>query len=110
MPDPVELFYKEQKSTSQNAQPPLVILHGMFGSSSSWNTMARQLAEYFNVVTVDLRNHGRSPHTSSMTFAEMAQDVVLLMEKLELVEPILLGHSMGGKVAMTMKTAWQAKP
>jgi esterase len=82
--------------------PPLVVLHGLFGSSSNWRGVARQLAETHTVHSVDLRNHGASPWADSMAYTEMADDVVQLMDRLGLKQAAVLGHSMGGKTAMAL--------
>ncbi len=79
---------------------PLIILHGLFGSGDNWRTVGKQLAENFTVYLVDLRNHGRSPHHPVHTYPAMAADVFALMDQLKLTSANLLGHSMGGKVAM----------
>ncbi len=79
----------------------VVILHGLFGSSRNWQFIARRLADRYRVVSVDLRNHGDSPHTADMGYRAMATDVHALADRLELPQPVLIGHSMGGKVAMT---------
>ena len=80
--------------------PAFVILHGLFGMLDNWQTLARRWAEGHRVILVDLRNHGRSPHQPEMNYDLMAEDVATLLEDLEIDECILLGHSMGGKVAM----------
>jgi esterase len=80
---------------------PVIILHGLFGSARNWQGIARSLAENHRVITPDLRNHGQSPHVDSMSYDEMAHDVISLVNKLKLDDIILVGHSMGGKVAMT---------
>lgn len=80
--------------------PPVIILHGLFGSGRNWQTVAHRLAGRFRVLTPDLRNHGESPHAASMSYAEMAADVAALAERLALGPVALVGHSMGGKVAM----------
>lgn len=80
---------------------PLIILHGLFGQSDNWNSLARQFSELGNAVyTVDLRNHGLSPHSEEWTYQSMSDDVLELITDLELKDVILIGHSMGGKVAM----------
>lgn len=79
---------------------PLVILHGLFGFSDNWQTHAKKLAEYYQVTLVDLRNHGHSPWSSAFSYALMVQDLHELFEDLQIQKPILLGHSMGGKLAM----------
>ncbi|MBA3665216.1 MAG: alpha/beta fold hydrolase [Bacteroidetes bacterium] len=80
---------------------PLVILHGLFGQSDNWNTLAKQFAENgFHVFTLDLRNHGLSPHSDAWSYETMADDIKEFIEDHSLLNPILLGHSMGGKVLM----------
>jgi len=85
---------------------PLVILHGLFGTLDNWQTLARRWAEEagLRVISVDLRNHGRSFHSPEHSYALMAQDVLALFDHLALdpAQLNLLGHSMGGKVAMTL--------
>jgi len=82
--------------------PPLVVLHGLFGSSGNWRGVARQLAASHTVHSVDLRNHGASPWVDSMDYLEMADDVLQLCDRLGLKAPAVMGHSMGGKTAMAM--------
>jgi pimeloyl-ACP methyl ester carboxylesterase len=79
---------------------PLVILHGLFGSADNWHTHAKKLAEYFEVTLIDLRNHGHSPWSAEFSYALMVQDLHALLLDLQIQKPILLGHSMGGKLAM----------
>jgi pimeloyl-ACP methyl ester carboxylesterase len=80
--------------------PALVILHGLFGMLDNWQTLARKWAKTHHVVLLDLRNHGRSFHTDEMNYAVMAEDVAATLEDMGIDECELLGHSMGGKVAM----------
>jgi pimeloyl-ACP methyl ester carboxylesterase len=80
---------------------PFVILHGLFGSSDNWQTHGKKLSEYYRVVMVDLRNHGHSAWSDDFSYQIMVQDVKELFDDLNLQEAILLGHSMGGKVAMS---------
>lgn len=82
--------------------PPLLVLHGLFGSGTNWRGIARRLAAGHRVVLVDLRNHGVSPHTPLMDYPAMAADVRALLDRLGLPQAALLGHSMGGKTAMTL--------
>ncbi|MCB2409444.1 alpha/beta fold hydrolase [Hymenobacter lucidus] len=79
---------------------PLVILHGLFGTSDNWQTLAKRWAETHRVIVVDLRNHGRSPQTPEHSYELMSQDVLELFDQLQLQHVALMGHSMGGKVAM----------
>ncbi len=82
---------------------PLIILHGLFGQSDNWNTLAKQFAEQnFQVFTVDLRNHGLSPHSDDFNFQVMSDDVLELITDNQLRNVILIGHSLGGKVAMEL--------
>jgi len=85
---------------------PLVVLHGLFGTLDNWQSLARRWADEagLRVVSVDLRNHGRSFHAPAHSYALMAQDVAALLDHLALdpARLTLMGHSMGGKVAMTL--------
>ena len=81
---------------------PLLLLHGLYGSSANWRRIAKALSDRHRVLSVDLRNHGASPWAPSMSYAEMAGDVAALIDRLGLEGPAVLGHSMGGKVAMTL--------
>src|SRR6478672_1449510 len=80
--------------------PPLLILHGLFGSLENWRSMARRLSAEFQVFSIDQRNHGESPHSSEMTYEMMAEDVAELLRETKLRRVNVLGHSMGGKTAM----------
>lgn len=82
--------------------PAFIILHGLYGSSDNWITVARRLANNFTVYLVDLRNHGKSGHHSSHTFMDMAMDINEVMDHERLDNAIVLGHSMGGKAAMLL--------
>jgi len=79
---------------------PLMILHGLFGFADNWQTHGKKLAEYYRVILVDLRNHGHSDWSDDFSYDIMADDVIELTSELELEDLILVGHSMGGKVAM----------
>ncbi len=79
---------------------PLIILHGVFGSSDNWQTLGRYFSEWAQVFLVDLRDHGRSPHSDSLELDAMAEDIEELMEDEGLERADLIGHSLGGKVAM----------
>ena len=84
--------------------PALIILHGFLGSSDNWRAAAQRLAASFRVITLDLRNHGHSPHHPSMSYQAMAEDVLDFLVQQKLPSAHLLGHSMGGKVAMQAAT------
>ena len=79
---------------------PLVILHGLFGSLDNWMGIAKALGSQFTVYLVDLRNHGRSFHDEVFDYPSMSQDLVQWSQSVNLGEFHLMGHSMGGKVAM----------
>jgi esterase len=82
--------------------PPVVILHGLFGSRRNWRSIANALSAHCRVFCVDLRNHGASPWAATMGYPEMAADVRMLIESERLDRPVVIGHSMGGKTAMTL--------
>ena len=83
---------------------PLILLHGLFGSSNNWGTVAKNFSQHYLVICVDLRNHGNSPHSASQSYANMADDLLELCDALSLERIHLLGHSLGGKVAMQFAT------
>jgi pimeloyl-ACP methyl ester carboxylesterase len=87
-------------------KPPLVILHGLLGSSKNWRTAGIDLAGHFHVFALDLRNHGRSPHAPEQTFELMAGDVVEWLDRNGLSASHLLGHSLGGKVSMRLACSY----
>jgi esterase len=79
---------------------PIIILHGLFGSSDNWLTVTKKLTENYKVYLVDQRNHGRSPHSDGFNYAVMAEDLNDFYNQNGIEEAFLIGHSMGGKVAM----------
>jgi pimeloyl-ACP methyl ester carboxylesterase len=85
---------------------PLILLHGLFGSSNNWGAVAKHFSQYFQVICVDLRNHGSSPYSESQTYDDMSQDIAELCDALNLNTIHLLGHSLGGKVAMQFATQY----
>jgi esterase len=95
----VNLHFKELGPAHAGA-PPLVMLHGLFGSSDNWLGVAPKLAQHFHIFLVDLRNHGLSPHSDDMTFALMAGDLAEFLDARHVDRAHVLGHSLGGKVAM----------
>src|SRR3954468_2425219 len=82
--------------------PPLVVLHGLFGSARNWNTVARRLGDQYHVHALDMRNHGASPWSDAMSYADMADDIRAYIEDHGLGQASVLGHSMGGKAAMAL--------
>ncbi|MBK9318092.1 MAG: alpha/beta fold hydrolase [Bacteroidetes bacterium] len=82
---------------------PILILHGLFGMSDNWQSFARSLADNgFKVILPDLRNHGHSPHDPFHSYPLMAQDIAGLIKENHLHSPVVLGHSMGGKVCLQL--------
>ena len=93
----MKLFHRKFGEGNQ----PLIILHGLFGQSDNWNTLAKQFSEQgLEVYTVDQRNHGLSPHSDDWNYKVMSEDILELINDNQLKNVILLGHSMGGKTAM----------
>lgn len=94
---PVTLAYQ---SLGKRSAPSLVLLHGVFGSGRNWHALAQKLAENYRVFALDLRNHGASPHAKAMDYPAMAGDVGAFLQRQNLKAASIIGHSMGGKVAM----------
>jgi len=93
-----ELHYQDYPGPSEAA--PLVLLHGLFGSSTNWRGVARQLSRRRRVLAMDMRNHGRSFNDDEMTYPDMAGDVLATLDAAGVERADVLGHSMGGKAAM----------
>src|SRR5688500_8852363 len=89
--------------------PPIIILHGLFGMLDNWRTIARALEQHYTCILVDLRNHGKSPHAGEMNYHVMAEDILELMNELGHNSTIVMGHSMGGKVAMQFSLLYPHK-
>ena len=79
---------------------PVIILHGLFGMLDNWQTIAKKLADDYQVILVDLPNHGRSPHTDTFSYPDMAEALAEFIDLEGINAPHLIGHSMGGKVAL----------
>jgi len=88
---------------------PIIVLHGLFGTLDNWQTVARKLSENYLVYLIDQRNHGKSPHTDSFDYQDMADDVNELMNSEGIPEAHILGHSMGGKTAMQLSMSYPEK-
>ncbi len=89
--------------------PPLIILHGVFGSSDNWKTLANHLMSTFEVYLVDQRNHGLSPHSDDFNYQVMTDDLKELLDDEQIEKYSLLGHSMGGKTAMNFAIQYPEK-
>lgn len=95
------LNYKIKASINNNNHVPIVLIHGLFGDMDNLAMLARLLDDY-KVISIDVRNHGDSFHSESMNYQLMAQDVVNVLEYLKLDKVMIIGHSMGGKIAMKL--------
>ena len=87
----------------------LIIMHGLLGMSDNWNSLGKKFAKYCKVHLVDLRNHGRSPHADEFNYDVMCDDLLEYMQDNNIQKPILLGHSLGGKVAMKFAFTYPEK-
>jgi len=88
------------------AGPPLVIVHGLYGSGDNWVSIARELSDRFEVYVVDQRNHGQSPHSSTHDYPAMRDDLKMMMDTEAIEKAVLIGHSMGAKTIMYFAEAW----
>jgi len=91
----MKLFFREAGQGQ-----PLIILHGLFGSSDNWYSLSKIFATKYRVFTLDQRNHGQSPHSDDHSYKLLTEDLEEFISDQKLENPIILGHSMGGKVAM----------
>jgi esterase len=82
--------------------PPVVLLHGLFGNARNFGSVQRTLTPLFRVIAMDTRNHGGSPHAPGMRYADLAGDVLETLDSLGIERAAVIGHSMGGKTAMTI--------
>ncbi|XP_040829721.1 protein ABHD11 [Ochotona curzoniae] len=101
-PRPLPLSYNLLDGDA--GRPAIVMLHGLLGSKTNFNSVAKALAQQTGrrVLTVDARNHGNSPHSPDMSYEAMSQDLQGLLPQLGLAPCVLVGHSMGGKTAMLL--------
>lgn len=100
----MKLFYREL-----GQGPPLIILHGLFGSSDNWHSLSKVFAEQYKVYVVDQRNHGQSPHDSIHDYKALTDDLNEFIEDHHIKRPIIIGHSMGGKAAMNFAIRFPEK-
>jgi len=92
----MELNYKVYGDIGED----VIILHGLLGSLDNWQTIAKALSETYRVWVIDQRNHGRSPHSDQMSYDVLAADLLEFMARHDMEHAHIVGHSMGGKVAM----------
>lgn len=100
----MELSYKKL-----GQGPPMIILHGLYGSSDNWYSIAKAFAGRFEVYLIDQRNHGNSPHTKEHNYIVLRNDLYEFMESRKLEKAVIMGHSMGGKAAMFFAVAYPEK-
>jgi len=91
----MKLYFREYGEGS-----PIIILHGLLGSSDNWLTQAKLLSPSFKVYTIDQRNHGLSPHSDTFDYESMVSDLAEFIDDHKILDPVLMGHSMGGKTVM----------
>ncbi len=100
----MELFFRKY-----GEGPPLIIIHGLYGSSDNWVSIGRQLAKHFEVYLIDQRNHGKSPHSPDHNYDLLKEDLREFMDLQSIKKAIIIGHSMGGKTAMFFATDYPEK-
>jgi esterase len=100
----MKLFFRELGQGE-----PIIILHGLFGSSDNWLTQAKLFAPHYRVLSVDQRNHGQSPHSDDFDYQSMVGDLNEFIQDQNISDPIIIGHSMGGKTAMNFALAHPEK-
>jgi esterase len=88
--------------SGDNEASTIIIIHGLFGSTSNWRTVSRELSKSHRIICLDLRNHGNSPWHDSMSYTEMAGDVKRFIDDNQITRPSIIGHSMGGKTTMAL--------
>lgn len=98
----MKLNYREHIPAQQAQFPPALLIHGLFGSLDNLGVLGRDLRSDRRVIQVDMRNHGHSPRSERMDYAAMAEDLLALIDNLSLPQLDVIGHSMGGKAAMTL--------
>jgi pimeloyl-ACP methyl ester carboxylesterase len=91
----MNLFFRESGQGK-----PLIVLHGLFGSSDNWYTHAKSFSKHHKVYLVDQRNHGQSPHSDDFNYKVLTEDLENFIEQRGIIMPAIIGHSMGGKTAM----------
>ncbi|UDG79621.1 alpha/beta fold hydrolase [Candidatus Steffania adelgidicola] len=100
----MKLHYRLKTAHPLGHGLPVLFIHGLFGSLDNLGALVRPLCKNHCTLQIDLRNHGLSPHALTMRYDEMAQDVLALLDTLLIERCIVIGHSMGGKVAMKLCT------
>jgi len=102
MGEPLVLPKLHYRESGVETAPPLFLLHGLFASLQNWQSVVKLLNHQFRVINVDLPNHGGSPHTLKFNFQESIDAIIALMDQLQLEKVTMIGHSLGGKIAMLL--------
>ncbi|MDC9589992.1 esterase [Xenorhabdus sp. XENO-10] len=97
-----QLNYHFHTPENPQSSTPIVLIHGLFGDLNNLGVLGRDLQQHYPVIQIDVRNHGISPRMENMDYSNMAQDVLMLLNELNISNANIIGHSMGGKIAMTM--------
>lgn len=104
---PVTLSYATYETTTSNTAssiPPLLVMHGLFGSKTNFNSLCKVYQQKTdpqrNIIAIDARNHGDSERSKYHTYAHMAADIKALLQQLKITKAVLMGHSMGGRAVM----------
>ena len=98
-PDPILMILN---ALITGSGPPVILLHGLFGSARNFGAQQRALSVTFQIIALDARNHGNSPHAPGMRYTDLANDVAETMTALNIPQAAIVGHSMGGKTAMAL--------
>lgn len=93
----------------QGSGDPVILIHGLFGDLDNLKSISRSLTDSYTVVNLDVRNHGQSPHCDAMSYAAMAEDVIAIADEQGFAKFHLLGHSMGGKIAMEIALRYPSR-
>lgn len=112
--EPVEMSYATYESAAGSSQtPPLIIMHGLFGSKSNWNSLCKVYNQKTSpprkIIAIDARNHGDSAHSQDHTYAHLAADIRALYDRLNIQKAALMGHSMGGRAMMMFALKYVGK-
>ncbi|RLM24010.1 acyl-CoA esterase [Brenneria alni] len=98
----MKLNYRWHYAHQPNGRLPVILIHGLFGTQDNLGVLGRDLQSQHDILQFDLRNHGLSPQSPQMTYPAMAQDVLEVLDERNIERAIVIGHSMGGKVAMAL--------
>ncbi|CAM6240908.1 TPA: esterase [Klebsiella aerogenes] len=98
----MKLNSRAQSAQNPHNKSPIVLVHGLFGSLDNLGILARDLVADYDILQVDMRNHGLSPRSPEMTYRAMAQDLLDTLDDHQIEKATFIGHSMGGKAVMAL--------